>query len=113
MTRILKYAHGSIIQRKNFAKYPEDIAEIISYIGTNYKNISTVNYAIVGADIGANTAVLTAEKLVNKPKCLALISPTQNFKGLYIPIAMTNLGKIPIMSMVSVRDNYSYKETNF
>ena len=98
---------------KNFAKYPEDIAEIISYIGTNYKNISTVNYAIVGADIGANTAVLTAEKLVNKPKCLLLISPTQNFKGLYIPIAMTNLGKIPILSMVSVRDNYSYKETNF
>ena len=23
---------------KNFAKYPEDIAEIITYIGTNYKN---------------------------------------------------------------------------
>ncbi len=98
---------------KTFAKYPEDIAEILSYIGTNYKNISTTHYAIVGADIGANTAVLTAEKLLNKPKCLVLISPTQKFKGLYIPISMTNIGKIPILSMVSVRDNYSFKETNF
>ncbi len=95
---------------KNFAKYPADVTEILRYLAMNYNNISTTNYAIVGADIGANTAVLTAEKIINKPKALLLISPTRDYKGLYTPIAMANLGSIPILSMVSVRDNYSLKE---
>lgn len=96
---------------KTFAKYPSDIHEILSYLAINYKNISTSNYAIVGADIGANTAVIAAESMPNKPKCLVLLSPTRSYKGLYIPVAMTNLGSMPIMSIVSVRDRYSFNET--
>lgn len=96
---------------KTFAKYPNDIYEILSYIAMNYKNISTSNYVIIGADIGANTAILAAEKMPNKPKALVLLSPTRIYKGLYTPIAMTNLGGMSIMSMVSVRDKYSYNET--
>lgn len=95
---------------KNFAKYPLDIAEILKYLAMNYNNISTTNYAILGADIGANTAILTAEKMINKPKCVVLISPTREYKGLYIPVAMTNLGKMPILSVVSIKDNHSLQE---
>lgn len=97
---------------KQFAKYPKDVTDILKYLASNYKDISTTKYAIVGADIGANTAVLVSEKMLNKPKALVLMSPTSTFKGLYIPISMTNLGKIPIMSIVSNRDNYSKKEAN-
>lgn len=95
---------------KQFALYPDDVTEILKYMGMNYRNISTVDYAIVGADIGANTAILAAEKMPNKPKCLALISPSRNFKELYTPIALTELGAMPIMAAVSVRDNYFEKE---
>ena len=93
-----------------FAKYPKDVSDILKYLASNYKDISTTKYAIIGADIGANTAVLVSEKMVNKPKALVLMSPTSTFKGLYIPISMTNLGKIPIMAIVSNRDIYSKKE---
>lgn len=96
---------------KSFAKYPEDIAEIMKYAATNYRNISTTKYAIVGADIGANTAILAAERLNNKPACMVLLSPTREFKGLYTPISMTNIGAMPIMSIVSVKDPYSLKES--
>jgi len=95
---------------KNYAKYPDDITEILKYLAMNYPNISTTKYAILGADIGANTAILTAEKMPNKPSCLVLISPTRDYKGLYTPVAMTNLGTMPILSLVSVRDNYSMQE---
>ena len=78
-----------------FAKYPKDISDILKYLASNYKDISTTKYAIIGA---------------NKPKALVLMSPTSTFKGLYIPISMTNLGKIPIMAIVSNRDIYSKKE---
>lgn len=98
---------------KTFAKYPEDVADMLRYLASNYKNISTTKYAIIGADIGANTAVLTADMLVNKPACLVLISPTKSFKGLYTPLALANIGNIPILSMASVSDRYSYSEAQF
>lgn len=95
---------------KQFAKYPVDVSEILKYLAMNYKDISPTKYAIIGADIGANTAILASEKLVNKPKALVLMSPTRDFKGLYTPIAMTNLGNIPIMTIVSAKDRHSYSE---
>ncbi len=97
---------------KQYAIYPKDVTDILKYLASNYKDISTTKYAIVGADIGANTAVLVSEKMVNKPKALVLMSPTSTFKGLYIPISMTNLGNIPIMTIASAKDNYSKKEAN-
>lgn len=97
--------------KKTFEKYPSDIADILRYVASNYKNISTTKYAIVGADIGANTAILAAEKMGNKPAAMVLLSPTREFKGLYTPISMTNIGPMPILSMVSVRDPHSTKES--
>lgn len=95
---------------KTFEKYPNDVAEILRYLASNYKNISTTKYAIVGADIGANTAILSAEKLYSKPSCLVLISPSRNFKNLYTPISLSNIGEMPILSMASVSDRFSYNE---
>lgn len=97
---------------KSFAKYPEDVSEILKYIASDYKNISTTKYAIVGADIGANTAILTAERIRQKPACMVLLSPTRLFNGLYTPISMTNIGAVPILSIVSVRDPHSVKESD-
>jgi len=41
---------------------------------------------------------------------MILISPSMNFKGLYVPIAMTEIGTMPILSMVSKQDDYSIQE---
>ena len=97
---------------KIYEKYPNDIADIMKYVAANYKNISTKNYAIIGADIGANTAIIAAEKMENKPMCLALISPSRNFKGLYTPIAMTNIDKTSVLAMAGAGDRYSVAEVN-
>lgn len=91
---------------KTYSKFPSDVLGIINQAQTQAKNLDFKNMAIVGADIGANTAVLATKDLKIKPKTLVLISPTVTFKGLYIPIAMTNLN-MPILTMTSTKDRYS------
>lgn len=95
---------------KAYLKFPSDVEAVLNQAQKDSKKVSLNNLAIVGADIGANTAVLVANDLKIKPKTLVLISPTTSFKGLYIPIAMAQMGQIPILSMVSQKDLYSLKE---
>lgn len=91
---------------KTFQKYPSDVIGIINQVQAQAKNLDMKNMAIVGADIGANTAVLATVDMKIKPKTLVLISPTETFKGLYIPIALTKIN-MPILSMTSTKDRYS------
>ena len=95
---------------KTYQKLPSDVIAVLNQAQKDSKLISLDNLAIVGADIGANTAVLVAQNLSKKPKALVLISPITTFKGLYIPIAMVNMGQIPILSMVSEKDTYCLQE---
>lgn len=95
---------------KAFARFPADVEAILTQAQKDCKEVSLKNYAIVGADIGANTAVLVAQKMKIKPKTLVLISPTTSFKGLYVPIALAQIGQIPILTMVSEKDNFSLQE---
>lgn len=94
---------------KTYQKIPNDVILMLEQIQKQVKAANLNNMAIVGADIGANTAVLVSKELKVKPKTLVLISPTQSFKGLYIPIAMTDLS-MPILSMVSTKDRYCIQE---
>ena len=86
-------------KREVFKKYPDDVMAILRLIKEEHPKISFEEWGIVGADIGANTAVLVAEKAKNKPKTLVLISPNESHKGLFIPIAIVNMGKIPILTV--------------
>lgn len=95
---------------KIYAKIPSDVIALLNQAQVQSKKVDLNNLAIVGADIGANTAVLVSKELKKKPKTLVLISPTTSFKGLYIPIAMAEMGNIPILSMVSKKDRYCLKE---
>lgn len=95
---------------KTYLKFPNDVVAILNATQKQSKLVSLDNMAIVGADIGANTAVLVAKQLPKKPKTLVLISPTTSFKGLYIPIAIAEMGYIPILSMVSQKDRYCLQE---
>ena len=97
-------------QTKTYQKMPSDIITVLDQAQKQSKKVSLDNMAIVGADIGANAAVLVSKELKKKPKTIVLISPTTSFKGLYIPIAMVEMGNIPILSMVSTKDKYCMQE---
>lgn len=95
---------------KTYQKFPGDVITLLGEVQKQSKVVSLNNLGIVGADIGANTAVLVAKELKIKPKALVLISPSTTFKGLYIPIALVEMGSVPVLSMVSTQDRYSLQE---
>lgn len=94
---------------KTYAKFPSDVEAILAEVPKQVKVVSMDNMAMVGADIGANTAVLVSKDLKKKPKTLVLISPITSFKGLYIPLAMTSLN-MPILAMASTQDRYCIQQ---
>lgn len=102
--------HWTKYKNDTFMKYPKDVVEVIDYVKKQTKKADFNNWAIIGADIGANTAVLVAKKYPVKPKALVLISPSMTFKGLYIPVAMTEIGYTPILAMACEGDKYSMQE---
>lgn len=95
---------------KTYEKIPSDVITVLNQIQQQSKIVSLDNMAIIGADIGANAAILVSKDLKKKPKTLVLISPTTTFKGLYVPIAMAEMGNIPILSIVSKKDVYCMNE---
>lgn len=112
--------HGLSIKNKNditkiwqyfpkstFLKYPSDIADYYKTIYAKYNRyIDENNIVFIGGDIGANCAILTACELKIQPKAFILLSPTLDFKGLYIPIKLTSL-KSDIMAISSLNDKMS------
>jgi len=100
----------SYFTAKEYQKMPSDVLTVLAEVQKQTKKMDMNNIAMVGADIGANTAVLVSKDLKKKPKTLVLISPTKTFKGLYIPIAMAEMGGIPILSMASKQDGYSIQQ---
>lgn len=95
---------------KTYQKFPSDALSILYEAQKQSKLVSLDNLAIVGADIGANTAILISKELKKKPKTLVLISPTITFKGLYTPLAMVDMDNVPVLSMVSSKDRYCLQE---
>lgn len=91
-----------------YAKYPDDVIKVIEHITTeNTKKHFFENYAIVGADIGSNTAILVAEKMKIRPKTIVMLSPTIDMKGLYIPVKLAHLENVDILSISGTDDNSS------
>ncbi|MDD3238149.1 MAG: alpha/beta fold hydrolase [Candidatus Gastranaerophilales bacterium] len=101
------------MSEKTYKKYPSDVCDVLLYVSENYKNISVSNMAIVGADIGANTAILASSKLKTKPIALVLISPSAKFKGLYTPIILADIGNVPICVPLSAKDRYSQTQAYY
>lgn len=102
----------SNFKRSVFQKYPDDVLEVLKLVKEEHPAASFEDWGIVGADVGANTAVLVAEKSKRKPKTLVLISPHESHKGLFIPIAIVNIGKIPILTISSENDKTCVKSQN-
>lgn len=109
-TKNLKQRSWQYFKNDKFAYYPSDVITVMEHVKSKNKVLDFSNYAIIGGDIGANTAVLVARQLPVKPKALVLFSPMMNFKGLYIPVAMTEIGLCPILAISSKSDLNSMSE---
>ena len=97
-----------------FAKYPDDVIKVIEQVkNENTKKIFFKNWAIVGSDIGASTAVLVADKIAYKPKTIVMLSPVVETKGLYIPVKLANLDKVDIFSISGTNDNTGLKSQEY
>ena len=102
-SKLIRTSWTSLTKRA-FAKYPDDVITVINYIKKENKRTFFNNWAIVGADIGGNTAIITANKIDIKPKTIIILSPTINAKGLYVPVKLAELNNIDILTIVSESD---------
>ena len=101
------------LTNKAYAKYPDDVITVINYVKKENKRTFFNNWAIVGADIGASTAILTANKIDNKPKTIVTLSPVVKTKGLYIPVKLAELDNIDILSITGKNDFQSKKANEY
>ena len=92
------------LTNKAYAKYPNDVYSVIEKITAENKRKFFNDWAIVGCDIGASTAIYVANKIPNKPKTLVLLSPSVNTKGLYIPVKLAELNNIDVLSITGEND---------
>ncbi len=111
-TKFRKY-NWIYMPKTTYSHYPQDVLDLLVYVNDNYKNVAVNHLAFIGADIGANTAILASQKLKTNPVAMVLICPTEKFKGLYTPIAIANLGKTPILFVYSGKDSYSKGQTAY
>lgn len=97
-----------------FAKYPDDILKVIDKIKEeNTKTTFFNDWAIVGADIGASSGIIAADKSHIKPKTIVLISPVIQTKNLYIPISMAHLSNVDFLSISGTNDIMSKDAENY
>ena len=97
------------LKNKAFAKYPDDVVTTINYISKENKRVFFKNWAFVGADIGASTAIISANRFENKPKTIVILSPVVNARGLYVPVKLAELNNIDILSITGKDDLQSQK----
>lgn len=91
-----------------YAKYPDDVVAVIDKVKEeNSKKIFFNNWAVVGADIGASTGVLAADKMSVKPKTVVMLSPVVKTKGLYIPVSVAQLNGVDFLSITGTDDEMS------
>ena len=95
-------------QDKDFKKFPYDVIDVLKYIKEQYPEIDSSKIAIVGASLGANTALMSGSYGVNA-KTIVMLSPMLNYKGFDLRLPIVKYGNRPLLFMVSKKDVYPYK----
>ncbi len=88
------------LKNSAYAKYPDDVIKVIAQVkDDNPKKVFFNSWAIVGANIGASTGVLAADKMKEKPQAIVMISPVTQTKDLYIPVSIAQLDNVDFLSI--------------
>ncbi len=101
------------LKKSAFVKYPDDVITVLDYIKNENKREFFKNWAIVGSDLGASTAICTTSKISYKPDTLVLLSPEINSKGVYVPVKLAEITNTDILTITGTNDstglnNYEY-----
>lgn len=86
----------------------DDLEDAVRYL--QGKGIKKRRIGLIGASLGANTALLYASKNYSIPAVI-LLSPGWNYAGLYITGAIKEYGKRPLALAASPGDEYAYKSS--
>ena len=102
-SKLIRISWKSMTNRA-FAKYPDDVIAVINNVTEANKRKFFNNWAIVGVDIGASTAICVANKIPNKPKTIVMLSPVVNSKGIYTPVKLAEIDNVDILSITGKTD---------
>ncbi len=108
----LKYYTRMKFEKKDWSKNPLDVIQAVDYISKTFLFVDTKTIYMVGADLGANSAVLSANIMKDKPRRLILISPFTNFKGLDIANVVPRIQNIPTFILASRADTFSFGQAD-
>lgn len=110
----LKKTSWKNMKNSAYAKYPDDVIAVINKVrAENSKKEFFNNWAIVGADIGASTGVLVADKMAVYPKTIVMFSPVVDTKGLYIPVSVAHLNGVDFLSISGTDDVMSVEAEKY
>ena len=101
------------LKNNAYKKYPNDVLTVIDYVKKENKRIFFDNWAIVGADIGAATGILTANAINYKPATIVMLSPVVETKSLYVPVKLAELNNIDILAIVGKKDINGVKTNKY
>jgi len=94
----------------DWKKLPDDVLDIINFI-QNEKSVNKDKISIIGASIGANTAIIEGSEYPDKIKAVVALSPGLDYHGLITLDAAKKLD-IPIFIASSEGDTYSLESSN-
>ena len=103
------------LKNTGFAKYPADVIAIIEEIKKENTSKQFFNkWAIIGADIGASTGIIAADKLGSVyPDVIVMISPVIETRGLYIPVSIAHLETTDFLAISGTDDTDSVAASDY
>jgi predicted esterase len=93
---------------KDYQKFPYDVVDVLKYIKTQYPEIDSSKVAIIGTNLGANTALMSGSYGVNA-KTIIMLSPMLQYKGFDLRLPIVKYGNHPLLFMASKKDKYPYQ----
>ena len=111
-TKLIRVSWKSLTN-KAYSKFPSDVISVINYIKNENKRVFFDNWAIIGSDLGADTAIYVANEISYKPKTIVMLSPAVSIKGLYVPVKLAELNNTDILSIIGSKDINGIETNNY
>ena len=99
----------SALTNSAYVKFPDDVISVIEFVKKENKRTFFNEWAIVGSDIGAATAIIAANKIPYKPKTIVMLSPIVKGRGLYVPVNLAELSNVDFLSISGLKDVSSFR----
>ncbi|UCD63736.1 MAG: alpha/beta fold hydrolase [Candidatus Zixiibacteriota bacterium] len=94
------------MEPEDFAHYPSDVAAMIEKVAAENEAAIDRNYiVIIGASIGANTAIMAAEQ-VSGVRQVVMLSPGESYRGLEPAASLVNFSGQALI-LAAKEDSYS------